>query len=127
MKHQVFDLAEYERGREEKRRAKLNAQQAAAQRTAVTASSEAQANDVADNGVNSSNIKEAVSNAMKNYFEHLDGQEAFDIYEMVLAEVEEPLLQAVMQNTRKNQTKAATMLGLNRGTLRKKLKQYGML
>ena len=31
-----------------------------------------------------------------------------------------------MQYTRGNQTRAATMLGINRGTLRKKLKKYGM-
>jgi Fis family transcriptional regulator len=37
------------------------------------------------------------------------------------------LLETVMKYTRDNQTKASTVLGLNRGTLRKKLKQYGML
>ena len=44
----------------------------------------------------------------------------------VLAEVEHPFLDMVMQYTRGNQTRAANMLGINRGTLRKKLKQYGM-
>ena len=72
-------------------------------------------------------IRDSVAVALENYFTHLDGQEAFDVYDMVLAEVEAPLLEAVMKYTRKNQTKAATLLGLNRGTLRKKLKQYGML
>ena len=47
--------------------------------------------------------------------------------DMVLAEVEAPLLETVMRYTRDNQTKASIVLGLNRGTLRKKLKQYGML
>jgi Fis family transcriptional regulator len=46
---------------------------------------------------------------------------------MVLAEVEAPLLEEIMHYTRNNQTKASQMLGLNRGTLRKKLKQYGLL
>ena len=45
---------------------------------------------------------------------------------MVLAEVEAPLLEEVMTFTRGNQTRAAIMMGINRGTLRKKLKQYGM-
>lgn len=72
-------------------------------------------------------IRESVAKAMQNYLAHLDGQDATDVYEMVLAEVEEPLLQAIMRYTRKNQTRAAIMLGLNRGTLRKKLKQYNML
>jgi Fis family transcriptional regulator len=46
---------------------------------------------------------------------------------MVLQEIEAPLLEIVMKNTRQNQTKAAEMLGLNRGTLRKKLKRYSLL
>lgn len=49
------------------------------------------------------------------------------MYQLVLSEVEAPLLEQVMKYTRNNQTKASTMLGLNRGTLRKKLKQYGLL
>lgn len=77
--------------------------------------------------VNARTIRESVTIAMENYFTHLDGQEAFDVYEMVLAEVEAPLFEAVIRHTRNNQTRAATLLGLNRGTLRKKLKQYGML
>ncbi|HDL6314499.1 TPA: Fis family transcriptional regulator, partial [Mannheimia haemolytica] len=46
--------------------------------------------------------------------------------ELVLSEIEHPMLDMVMQYTRGNQTRAATMLGINRGTLRKKLKKYGM-
>ncbi|MFC2559507.1 MAG: DNA-binding transcriptional regulator Fis, partial [Haemophilus seminalis] len=49
-----------------------------------------------------------------------------DLYELVLAEVEHPMLDMIMQYTRGNQTRAANMLGINRGTLRKKLKKYGM-
>ena len=57
----------------------------------------------------------------------MDGQQVTDLYDMVLSEVEAPLLETVMRYTRDNQTKASIVLGLNRGTLRKKLKQYGML
>ena len=46
---------------------------------------------------------------------------------MVLSEIEAPLLEEVMKYTRNNQTRASQMLGLNRGTLRKKLKQYDLL
>ena len=46
---------------------------------------------------------------------------------MVLAEIEAPLLQEIMAYTRNNQTRASLMLGLNRGTLRKKLKQYNLI
>ena len=56
----------------------------------------------------------------------LDGAPVTDVYQLVLSEVEAPLLEQVMKHTRSNQTKASVMLGLNRGTLRKKLKQYGL-
>ena len=69
-------------------------------------------------------LRDSVKQALRNYLAQLDGQDVNDLYELVLAEVEHPML--VMQYTRGNQTRAATMLGINRGTLRKKLKQYGM-
>ncbi|MFB9867823.1 DNA-binding transcriptional regulator Fis [Vreelandella sulfidaeris] len=72
-------------------------------------------------------LREAVETAMRRYFEHLDGSQASDLYAMVLAEVEAPLLSCVLEHTDGNQTRAADVLGLNRGTLRKKLKQYGLL
>ena len=75
----------------------------------------------------SAELKLNVEKALENYFAHLDGQPITDLYQLVLAEVEAPLLESVMSYTKDNQTKASTILGLNRGTLRKKLKQYGML
>jgi Fis family transcriptional regulator len=72
-------------------------------------------------------LRTCVETTMENYFRNLDGQAVSDIYNMVLAEIEAPLLEVVMKNTRQNQTKASEILGLNRGTLRKKLKQYGLL
>ena len=71
-------------------------------------------------------LRDAVKRAVTNFFAQLDGQEAQEVYEMVLSEVEAPLLDIIMQHTRGNQTRAANMLGNNRGTLRKKLKKYGM-
>lgn len=75
----------------------------------------------------SQTLRDNVEKALQNYFSHLDGQPVTDLYQLVLAEVEAPLLESVMSYTKDNQTKASTLLGLNRGTLRKKLKQYGML
>lgn len=72
-------------------------------------------------------LRDCVEQALKNYFEHLDGQDVTDVYDMVLAEVEAPLLESVMEYVKGNQTRASEVLGLNRGTLRKKLKQYGLL
>ena len=71
-------------------------------------------------------LRDSVKASIKNYLGQLNGQEVNDLYELVLAEVEQPLLDMIMQHTRGNQTKAANMMGINRGTLRKKLKKYGM-
>lgn len=80
-----------------------------------------------ENVVTTASLRENVELAMANYFKHLDGQPVSDVYQMVLSEIEAPLLEQVMKYVRNNQTKAAQMLGLNRGTLRKKLKQYDLL
>ncbi len=80
-----------------------------------------------DEAVPATHLREAVTTAVRAYLAELDGQLSTDVYQMVLAEVEAPLLEEVMAYTRSNQTRAAIMLGLNRGTLRKKLKQYGLL
>ena len=75
----------------------------------------------------STHLRDAVTRAVRDYLEELDGQMSTDVYQMVLAEVEAPLLEEIMAYTRNNQTKASIMLGLNRGTLRKKLKQYDLI
>ncbi len=69
-------------------------------------------------------LRDCVREALENYFGHLDGHPATDLYRMVMTEVEQPLLVTVMRHAGGNQTRAAEMLGMNRGTLRKKLKQY---
>ena len=72
-------------------------------------------------------MRESVTIAVRHYLKDLDGQISADVYQMVLAEIEAPLLREIMAYTRNNQTKASIMLGLNRGTLRKKLKQYNLI
>lgn len=72
-------------------------------------------------------LRESVQSSLEAYFKTLDGQPASDVYQMVLTEVEAPLFEAVMRYTKDNQTRASELLGLNRGTLRKKLKQYDLL
>ncbi len=72
-------------------------------------------------------LRQCVEYALQVYFADLDGQPTNDLYNLVLKEVEAPLLEAVMKYTRNNQSKTAEMLGLNRGTLRKKLKHYDLL
>ncbi len=72
-------------------------------------------------------LKTATEDAIRQFIDTLDGEEASEFYNLVLAEVEEPLLRVVMEYTANNQSRAAAMLGLNRGTLRKKLRQYNLL
>lgn len=72
-------------------------------------------------------LRLSVTSAMDRYFGDLGGQSTVNLYDLVLTEVETPLLEAVMKYTKNNQSKAAELLGLNRGTLRKKLKQYDLL
>lgn len=72
-------------------------------------------------------LRGCVEMTMQNYFDQLEGQPASDVYDMVMREVEAPLLKMVMRYVRDNQTKASQLLGINRGTLRKKLKQYDLL
>jgi Fis family transcriptional regulator len=76
---------------------------------------------------NAVTLRDSVEVALKNYLAQLDGAPMTEVYQLVLSEVEAPLLEQVMKYTRNNQTRASTMLGLNRGTLRKKLKQYDLL
>jgi Fis family transcriptional regulator len=67
-----------------------------------------------------------VRKALDKYFADLEGHAPGDLYQLMLGEVEKPLLEKVIQHTQGNQTRASELLGINRGTLRKKLKQYGL-
>ena len=68
-----------------------------------------------------------VSKSMRKYFQQLEGESPNDVYKMVLKEVESSLLEIVMQQCDDNQTRASEMLGINRGTLRTKLKAHKLL
>lgn len=72
----------------------------------------------------SKGLSDSVKLVLHRYFKDLDGHEPAHLYQLVLQEIERPLLESVMGYTRGNQSKASLVLGLNRGTLRKKLKQY---
>ncbi len=63
---------------------------------------------------------------VSRYLEQLHGHDAVDLYTMVIAEVEKPLLQAALDHSGYNQSKAAKILGLSRSTLRKKMDFYGL-
>ena len=65
-----------------------------------------------------------VRKSVKRYLKDLNGEEANRMYEMVLQQVEKPLLEVIMKHSNNNQSKASRMLGINRNTLRKKLGVY---
>lgn len=69
-------------------------------------------------------LAEAVTKAVQNYFSELKGSDPVDLYQFVLEEVETPLFKAVMEHCKYNQSRAAIMLGISRGTLRTKLRKY---
>lgn len=74
--------------------------------------------------INETELATCVRRAMDKYFKDLDGEEPTAIYNMVLHCIEKPLLEFVLQHAAGNQTLAADMLGLNRNTLRKKMKLH---
>ncbi|MFL2733286.1 MAG: DNA-binding transcriptional regulator Fis, partial [Gammaproteobacteria bacterium] len=71
-------------------------------------------------------LKYQVGLALRRYFKELDGSKATNVFEMVTKEVEKPMLEEVMKFCDGNKTKASKILGINRVTLRTKLKQYDL-
>lgn len=76
--------------------------------------------------INENEMARMVRKAIDGYFRDLDGEKPTGVYDMVINCVEKPLLESVLHRVRGNQTHAAQMLGINRNTLRKKLKVHGI-
>ncbi len=77
--------------------------------------------------VSSISLKQAVRDTLRNYFTHIGSEQPVDFYSILLEEIERPLLEVLINHTQYNQVRMAQILGISRGTLRKKLKQHGML
>jgi Fis family transcriptional regulator len=75
-------------------------------------------------GTRSKLLSNLTDECLSSYFANLNGHKPGDLYQLVLGEVEKPLFRAVLTYTNGNQSEAAEILGINRGTLRKKLKDY---
>ncbi len=71
-------------------------------------------------------IAACMRRSLNRYFKDLDGETPSEVYGMVLGAVEKPLLAYILDRAEGNQTRAAEMLGINRNTLRKKLREYGL-
>jgi Fis family transcriptional regulator len=72
-------------------------------------------------------LRQAVKDTLRNYFANIGNEQPVDFYSILLEEIERPLLETLINHTHYNQVKMAQILGISRGTLRKKLKQYGLL
>jgi Fis family transcriptional regulator len=72
-------------------------------------------------------INKSVQEGVKEYLQMMGDEPVSGLYEMVLSEVEASLLRSVLVFTNHNQSQSAEILGLNRGTLRKKLRKYHLL
>jgi Fis family transcriptional regulator len=69
-------------------------------------------------------VRQFTEDALRTYFRNLNGHKPKEIYDLVMGEVEPPMLRVVLEYTSGNQSVASEILGISRATLRKKLKQY---
>jgi Fis family transcriptional regulator len=76
--------------------------------------------------MNENEMARMVRKAIDGYFRDLEGEKPSSVYDMVINCVEKPLLESVLHRVKGNQTHAAEMLGINRNTLRKKMKAHGI-
>jgi Factor for inversion stimulation Fis, transcriptional activator len=72
-------------------------------------------------------LKELVKQQLDRYFNELDGEVPSELYDLVISQVEHALLESALEQTANNQSKAAEILGISRGTLRTRMKRFGML
>lgn len=71
-------------------------------------------------------LSACIVDSMQQYFDDLNGEEPTNLHQFFIQEVEKPFLKVVMEQVKGNQTRAAEILGINRNTLRKKLKTYNL-
>ncbi len=76
--------------------------------------------------INENEIARCVRRTLDGYFRDLDGEKPAGVYDMVISCVEKPLIEVVLHRVGGNQTQAAELLGMNRNTLRKKIRTYGI-
>ncbi len=75
---------------------------------------------------NSNCLGDNVKAAVERYFKDMDGHEPSNLHELVMSQVEKPLIECVIDNSRGNLSRAAQLLGLNRGTLRNRMQKYDL-
>ncbi len=75
----------------------------------------------------SATLRDVVAHSVRRYLRDLCDDQTENLYDVVLREIEPPLLREVLRHHDGNQSRAAATLGLNRATLRKKLRAYGIV
>ena len=94
--------------------------------TSITSPTVSDTSDSANTTEKISQLSHAVKHSIRRYLYELDGAKPNNMYDLVLQQIEQPLFEAILEHTKGNQSRAAEMLGLNRGTLRKKLRSYNL-
>ncbi len=92
----------------------------------MTANNNLDPDEIPNHNLSKQHISECVREAMESYFSDMGDHDTTNLYDLVLSQVEKPLMEAVMKQSRGNMTRASKILGLNRGTLRTRLKKYGL-
>ena len=92
----------------------------------MTANNKIDPGTIPNHSMAKQHISDCVSDALERYFDDLGDHDTTNLYDLVLSQVEKPLMEAVMKHARGNMTRASKILGLNRGTLRTRLKKYGL-
>jgi len=77
-----------------------------------------------DSTHSNTSIAQAVDGQVRKYLTSVKNEDITSLYDMVLEQIEIPLYKAVIEHCGYNQSKATDMLGVSRGTFRKKLKKY---
>jgi len=95
--------------------------------TRIARASNAATSTTPAGGDNAISLRAHAELTLRAYFESLNGHRPSGLYQLVIREVEEPLFRAVLDYTEGNQMRAAEILGINRGTLRRKLEDYGLV
>jgi len=71
-------------------------------------------------------LRQHVQNTISRYLKDMGNTVPENLYQMLLAEIEPPLIEEILKHTGGNQSRAASMLGITRNTLRTKMQRYSI-
>ncbi|MDP7554547.1 MAG: tRNA-dihydrouridine synthase, partial [Candidatus Thioglobus sp.] len=74
--------------------------------------------------MSSTDLPACINVKLKRYFKQLNGEKANNVFKMVIGDVEPIVIRHVLELTKQNHSEASRILGINRGTLKKKIELY---